>query len=34
MLIGVAILGDRNVIKKKAEMISNCKDLTTEFSAY
>jgi len=33
MLIDVAILADRNVIKKKAEKISECKDLTTEFSA-
>ena len=30
MLIGVAISGDRNVIKKEAEKILNYKDLTTE----
>jgi len=30
MLIDVAISGDRNVIKKEAEMILKYKDLTTE----
>jgi hypothetical protein len=30
MLIDVAISGDRNVIKKVAEKISKCKDLTIE----
>jgi hypothetical protein len=30
MLIGVAIPGDRNVIKKEAEKILKYKDLTTE----
>jgi len=30
MLIDVAILGDRNVIKKEAEKILKCKDLTIE----
>ena len=30
MLIDVAISGDRNVIKKEAEKILKCKDLTTE----
>jgi hypothetical protein len=30
MLIDVAILGDRNVIKKEAEKILKYKDLTTE----
>jgi len=30
MLIGVAISGDRNVIKKEAEKILKYKDLTTE----
>ena len=30
MLIDVAISGDRNVIKKKAEKILKYKDLTTE----
>jgi len=30
MLIDVAILGDRNVTKKKAEKILKCKDLTIE----
>jgi hypothetical protein len=30
MLINVAILGGRNMIKKEAEKILKCKDLTTE----
>jgi hypothetical protein len=30
MLIDVAISGDRNVIKKEAEKILKCKDLTIE----
>jgi hypothetical protein len=30
MLIDVAIPGDRNVLKKEAEKILKCKDLTTE----
>ena len=30
MLIGVAILGDRNVINKEAEKILKYKDLITE----
>jgi hypothetical protein len=30
MLIDVAILGDRNVIKKEAERLFKCKDLTIE----
>ena len=30
MLIDVAISGDRNVVKKEAEKILKCKDLTTE----
>ena len=30
MLIGVAIPGDRNVIKKEAEMTLKCKDLIIE----
>jgi len=30
MLIDVAVLGDRNVSKKEAERILNCKDLTIE----
>jgi hypothetical protein len=30
MLIDVAISGDRNVIKKEAEKIFKCKDLTIE----
>ena len=30
LLTGTAISGDRNVIKKEAEMILNYKDLTTE----
>jgi len=30
MLIDVAISGDRNVIKKEAEMLLKCKDLTIE----
>jgi hypothetical protein len=30
MSIDVAISGDRNMIKKEAEKIINCKDLTTE----
>ena len=30
MLIDVAISGDRNVIKKEADKILECKDLTTE----
>jgi hypothetical protein len=30
MLIDVAISGDRNVIKKEAEEILKCKDLTIE----
>jgi hypothetical protein len=30
MLIGVATLGDRNVIKKEAEHILKYKDLTIE----
>ena len=30
MLIDVAVTGDRNVIKKEAEKILKCKDLTIE----
>jgi hypothetical protein len=30
MLMDVAISGDRNVIKKEAERILKCKDLTIE----
>jgi len=30
MLIDVAVSGDRNVIKKEAEKILKCKDLTIE----
>jgi len=30
MLIGGAISGDRNVIKKEAEKVLQCKDLTRE----
>jgi len=30
MSIGVAIPGDRNVIKKEAEKISKCKNLITK----
>jgi hypothetical protein len=30
MLLDVAISGDRNVIKKEAEKILKCKDLTIE----
>jgi hypothetical protein len=30
MLIDVATSGDRNVMKKSAEKIIKCKDLTTE----
>ena len=33
MLIYVAILGDRNVIKKEAEKILKYKDLTIKYSA-
>jgi hypothetical protein len=32
MLIGAAISGDRNVIKKKAEKILKYKELTKEYS--
>jgi len=34
MLINVAILGDRKVIKKGAEKILKCKDLIIESYAY
>ena len=33
MLIDVAISGDRNVIKKEAEKMLKCKDLTIESDA-
>jgi len=34
MLIDVAILGDRNMIKKEAEKILKCKDLTIEIQTH
>jgi len=34
MLIDVAISGDRNVIKKEAEKILECKDLTISIHIY